>query len=397
MDKIKNLSIKKTIVLYLAVSLVIGFFSGALAMDIAEKTQQQIWYKYADADEYSRSGDSQSGNHEMKAARVSQSEMTEQDGLLSQLCDFLETYSILVFSFISMIGAVMLFYRNKISIPLSELTAASEMIAENELNFQITYKNRDELGRLCSEFEKMRGALAANNRYMWKMVEEQKALRSAIAHDIRSPLSVLKGYQEMLIEFVPEEQFDRKRIMEMLQAGMNQIDRLDQFIESMRVLSRLEDRTMDLEEIPLNSLTVQIEACVKILEKEMDKKGTVNQITPDRKIWADKAAVLEVADNLLSNAFRYAKHEVQAELTADAGELTILVSDDGSGFKEDTDKVAEAYFHANPQDELQHFGLGMYISRLYCENHGGRLLVCNQKDGGASVKAVFSIAMQESS
>ena len=61
------------------------------------------------------------------------------------------------------------------------------------------------MGTLCKEFEMMRSDLADNNRKMWRMIEDEKALRNAIAHDIRSPLSILRGYQEMLLEFVSAE------------------------------------------------------------------------------------------------------------------------------------------------------------------------------------------------
>ena len=57
----------------------------------------------------------------------------------------------------------------------------------------------------AEEFERMKEQLAENNHQLWKMIEEEKALRAAIAHDIRSPLSVLEGYQEMLSEYLPEE------------------------------------------------------------------------------------------------------------------------------------------------------------------------------------------------
>lgn len=52
------------------------------------------------------------------------------------------------------------------------------------------------MGGLCKEFERMRGQLAENNQQLWKMLEEEKALRAAIAHDIRSPLSVLEGIRK---------------------------------------------------------------------------------------------------------------------------------------------------------------------------------------------------------
>lgn len=395
MEKLKNLSIRKTIALYLVIGLVAGFLGGALAMQVAEDAQQEIWYKYIDDDKYWDATYNQGRNYEVKVARVDESDMTKQDNVLSQVCDFFVTYSILLFSMINMIAAVILFYRHKIAVPLAELAAASEMIGKNELDFKITYTNRDELGRLCMEFEKMRKSLEANNRRMWKTIEEQKALRAAIAHDMRSPLAVFRGYQEMLLEFVPEEQLDEEQIVEMLKAGMKQVERMEHFIESIRTLSRLEDRVMEYKEVSIDSLAGQIAEIVRIYERDSGKKGTIVTKTPGQILCLDKEVVLEVADNLLTNAFRYAGHEVYVEVETDGEELSISVSDDGSGFKEDIDKVAEAYYHSNPQDDLQHFGLGMYISRIYCEVHGGKLLVGNLESGGAIVKALFSTTMQE--
>lgn len=62
---------------------------------------------------------------------------------------------------------------------------------------------------------------------------------------------------------------------------------------------------------------------------------------------------------------------------------------DGIGFQENIDRVTQAFYHENPQDDLKHFGMGMYISRIYCERHGGKLLIKNVADGGAEVEAVF--------
>lgn len=64
---------------------------------------------------------------------------------------------------------------------------------------------------MCKEFERMRGQLAENNQQLWKMLEEEKALRAAIAHDIRSPLSVLEGYQEMLSEYLPKKEINMEQ------------------------------------------------------------------------------------------------------------------------------------------------------------------------------------------
>ncbi len=88
------------------------------------------------------------------------------------------------------------------------------MIAYNELDFHVSYENKDEMGTLCKEFEMMRSDLADNNnRKMWRMIDDEKALRNAIAHDIRSPLSILRGYQEMLLEFVSAESIKKQRML----------------------------------------------------------------------------------------------------------------------------------------------------------------------------------------
>lgn len=76
------------------------------------------------------------------------------------------------------------------------------------------------------------------------MTEDEKALRAAIAHDIRSPLSVLKGYQEMLLEFIPKGSLDTASTLDMLREGMKQIVRMNSFIDTMKNMTKLEEREL---------------------------------------------------------------------------------------------------------------------------------------------------------
>ena len=66
------------------------------------------------------------------------------------------------------------------------------------MDFSIDYDNKDELGQLCASIEIMRTTIEDNFSKMWRQVEERKALNAAFAHDLRTPLTVLKGYNEML-------------------------------------------------------------------------------------------------------------------------------------------------------------------------------------------------------
>lgn len=390
-DKIRNLSVRKTIILYMSVSLVCSFFLSALIMKSASHTQRQIWWNYVDKDKYfkavEREGDIP--YYIAEVPRPPSSDMSRMDYQISELCDFLQTYTVLILSIVGSCISVFLFYKHKLKKPLDELEQASVRIASNDLDFRITYENRDELGRLCQEFERMRGQLSQNNQKTWRMIEEERALRAAIAHDIRSPLSVLKGYQEMLIDFLPDGTIDTEKAMEMLSESMKQIGRMDTFVETMRKMNSLEQRNLLPGQITAEQLKAEIQAEISILKSAKEKQVILKVPETSEVFRGDKEVILEVLENLLSNAFRYAKERIEVTVLVTGSELRIHMEDDGTGFQENAEKVTKAFHQQNIKDSLKHAGMGMYISRLYCEKHGGSLLLENKKTGGAVVTAIF--------
>lgn len=452
MERIRNLSIRKSIGLYLAVSLTVSFLAAVAVMKCASYVQERVWWKYVDEDRYFEAVNGEGRDYMVNVPRPAAGEMGKVDYEISEICDFLQTYTVLFLSIGGSFLAVYLFYRQKLAPPLRELSEASRRIGENDLDFAVTYENRDELGRLCHEFERMRQELVQNNRRLWQNIEDERELRAAIAHDIRSPLSVLKGYQEMLLAFLPEGTISTRKAAEMLGEGMKQIDRMDVFIETMRKLSSLEDRALLSWEITAESLQKELQAEIDVLaagrektvvlaveegagQEEMpaagrekavvlEEEGTAKKArsrdvqdertAAGRAMWdaqrtgsravqgeeaektsapaaftGDKEVILEVAENLLSNALRYAGETVEITASVTETELSLRVRDDGCGFGEDIGELTKAFHRQNIRDSLKHAGLGMYISRLYCEKHGGRLLLENDERGGASVTAVF--------
>ena len=389
MDKIRNLSVRKTILLYMAVALLCSFLLSAVIVRTASRIQMRVWWNYADEEAYFKAAESQGPYSVTDIPRPNEFEMTQSDHFVSELCDFLQTYTILILSMAGSCAAVFLFYRNKLKKPIEELALASKKIAENHLDFNITYENKDEMGVLCMEFERMREQLAENNRILWKNIEEEKMLRAAIAHDIRSPLSVLKGYQEMLAEYLPSADINMEQAMEMLSESRHQIERMDTFVEAMRKMSSLENREPAVGEISARQLEADIRAEIAILEKEYGVQCILQVPASNEIFCGDKEIILEVTENLLSNALRYGKHQVEIMVRVGYSELSIYVRDDGDGFIEDAEKIVEAFHGQNVKDSLKHAGIGMYISRLYCEKHGGKLVLENDEQGGAVVTAIF--------
>ncbi len=346
-DRIRNLSVRKTIILYLAISLVCSFLLSAAITRLAYKAQQRIWWKYTDQERYFEAIEKEEGGYLAEIQRPDSLEMLPWDRTLNEVCDFLDTYTVLILSIAGSCLAVFLFYRHKLRIPMEELRQASKRIAKNDLDFVITYDNQDEMGSLCREFERMRGELAGNNREMWRMLEDERELRAAIAHDVRSPLAVLKGYLEMLTAYLPDGTIDPAKALEMLAESRKQIERMDVFVETMQKLNSLEQRTLLPGPVTAGSLQEEIQAELDILG-QVEKKRIILQVPETDAVFSgDREIILEVMENLLSNGLQYAK------------------------------------------DSLKYAGMGMYISRLYCEKHGGMLLLENEEQGGAAVTAVF--------
>lgn len=389
MDKIKNLSLRKTIVLYMIVSLMVSFVLSVLIMRMAAAIQDDIWWKYVDQEKYFEMAEGDGGEYLTDVPRPNSYEMENFDYHVSEICDFIQTFTVLIVSVIGNIIAVFLFYKHKLKYPIEELELASRQVGRNNLNFHIIYKNKDEMGRLCGEFERMREQLAENNHQLWKVIEEERVLRAAIAHDIRSPLSVLEGYQEMLSEYLPKKEINMVQALEMVNESKKQIERMDKFVETMRKMSSLDTRELVAEEITSKQLEIDIRAEMNVFEKKFGKQYELECSETAEKFSGDQEVILEVIENLLSNAFRYAKTKVEMEVLLTCFELQIRVKDDGVGFTVDRQKATELFYQQNVKDSLKHSGMGMYISRLYCEKHGGQLLIENEKKNGAVITAVF--------
>lgn len=191
------------------------------------------------------------------------------------------------------------------------------------------------------------------------------------------------------MDYLPDGTVDTETAMEMLSESWKQIERMDHFVETMRKMSSLEQRTLLSRPITAKELEDDIKAELVVLEAEKEKQVVLELREIGDVFLGDKEVILEVTENLLSNALRYAKKQITINVSVTQQELKICVEDDGSGFDRDMETVTKAFYQQNVKDSLNHAGMGMYISRLYCEKHGGRLVVENSEAGGAAVTAIF--------
>ncbi len=287
-----------------------------------------------------------------------------------------------VYSALCIIAAALLFYKNKLRMPLLELCEASEKISKNDLGFSIEYDSKDELGQLCNSFEIMRATLENNFSQMWRQVEDGKQLNAAFAHDLRTPLTVLKGYNEML------QISEDRQTREIAVTIGKHISRMEVYVSSMSNLRRLEDTQPEYETISLQPFLSSLQESAQIVCKQNEKKLYLQNETTACEICIDRSFITQVCNNLLSNAVRYALTSVTLSFSIQNNGLCLCVSDDGKGFDNNTIyKVTNPYF-TEEANRTEHFGLGLYICKLLCERHGGNLKIDNLSCG-AKVSAFF--------
>lgn len=388
MDKIKqglrNLSLRKSIILYIllfaavAAVLSIGITQGCQIAEerisIANTRTAERYYLTNEAGE--KLGDGVLISKENIPYSV-------QDARTIQVINVIETLAVPLSFSLCMLAAVFVFYRNKLKHPLTILDKASEQIANNELEFTIDYEGQDEMGRLCTSFEKMRFSLQQNNRLMWRQMEQRKRLNAAFAHDLRTPLTVLKGYSEIL-----HLQNDSFAVKETALTMSKHIERLERYVNSMSTLQRMEDIEPDYQRIEIGEFSNHAEQMVSMICQRAGKHWCFHSYIHSTVALMDIEMFSQVIENLVSNAAYHAGNNVEVILSELGYMLSITVSDDGAGFSDDSLANAAEPYYTESSDKSKHFGLGLYICKLLCEKHNGHLQIRNTDKGG-EVTAFF--------
>lgn len=390
MNKINNLSLKKALIAYILFGFVIIASLIAVTQSLCSRWNMLIMSKYNDASTGVADG------IEIIIPFYSYKEFNKTDRMLLEIIDFIQTWSTVAYSIAGIIGVSYFYYYNKLKGPLELLTEAADKVGHNDLDIEIYYDKNDEMGRLCRSFDSMRKQLLAGNQKMWDMMEEQRRINAVFAHDLRTPLTVLKGYADLLNKYVPEGKIDEKKLLSTISLMSDHIRRLENYTDTMKKINRL-------DEVPLNRMPLRASELVKKLKettKVLNGKNGIylefvsNFKESDPTILVDEVIVSEVFDNLISNAVRYAKSKTKIILSMSEDEKNLLLSvaDDGEGFgAADLSMATKAYYKDSRCRNGEHFGIGLYVCKVLCEKHKGYIVLENGMDSGAIVTAAFAV------
>ncbi|MEI3197224.1 MAG: ATP-binding protein [Lachnospiraceae bacterium] len=305
--------------------------------------------------------------------------------LFLDIVNLFRCIAIPLWSLLCVVVCGIIFYHRKIEKPISILLEASENISNNRLDFSVEVPEKNEFGELCLSFEKMRVALKENNIEMWRQVEERKRLNAAFSHDLRTPLTVLKGQSEILSKYVPK--MSEEKIIETAETMKRHIIRLETYVNTMNDLQRSEDVEVKKELVDVKELEHQMRITGAAVCKGKEFVLYQNIFDVD-SVKIDTSIAMQVYENLLSNAVRYAKRKIEIAIDKKDSLLLLNVVDDGAGFTaKDLSNAMKPFYKAENEINNEHFGMGLNICKMLCEKHGGYLQISNEN--GAKAVAAF--------
>lgn len=380
--RIKNLPIIPTFILLSTAFILMAMLLVETEQTILHNAQREIVFEYTDRIEGFNGIRAWSDNTEyyFSAADSNKIQTYEMFAWLLPPLTYL----------LCMFFASWLFYIIKLKKPLHILSTSTAQIANNNLDFVIAYDKTDEMGQLCSAFEKMRSMLDANNREMWRQMDDRKRLNAAFSHDLRTPLTVLEGHLNILQKYAPTGKLSADEISETYCVMAEQLNRLKSYVSSMNDLQRLEDIPISVKQVSAADLLETLKDTAKII---CNKKQLVyqNKVHTD-VLLLDADIVMQVFENLLSNAVRYAKTSVLVTCETKDSTFSVSVMDDGNGFEAIALKAAtDPFYTTEKKADSQHFGLGLNICKILCLRHGGHIVLNNRSSGGACVTATFGM------
>lgn len=261
---------------------------------------------------------------------------------------------------------------------LAGLAQVTEKIACNDLDFEVQSSNIREMEDSMRSLEKMKDALKISLQQQWEAEQSRNRQLSALAHDIKTPLTVIRGNAELLTEgkICPEDLFCAKEILK------NACD-IDRYLDSMRQVLKGQDKKTEQEIIPCDRLLEEF-------QKEAQNMGAAGRIPVCLKNGASmectgeisccRAELLRAWKNIVSNGLEHTRPEKGIQIEAfekskDGKYLVVSVRDYGKGFtKEALLHGAEAFFSGDEsRHDRNHQGLGLSIAEKFIEEQGGFL------------------------
>ncbi len=320
---------------------------------------------------------------EMRAA------MPEQ-GPLSLMTAILLLVILLLTSIILTVWIIQSVYR-----PISRLNHAMQAIKDGNLDQVLESKDGGEFGELFANYEDMRMRLRESAEEKAQQEERNRELISNISHDLKTPITAIKGYVEGIMDGVADTP---EKMQKYIRTIYNKATDMDRLINELTVYS-----TVDNDRIPYKFMRINVDEyfgdCVEEVSLDLEQRGIAfhytNMVAQDVRVIADPEQMKKVINNIISNSIKYIdkpKGIINMRILDDGESIRVEIEDNGKGIAQrDLQRIFERFYRtdASRNSAQGGSGIGLSIVRKIIEDHGGYIWATSREGEGTCMHFVL--------
>ena len=279
--------------------------------------------------------------------------------------------------------------------PLGKMQLAAKNIKEGNLDFELNPTSDDELGQLCRDLEDMRKRLKDNVEEKIKYDKENKELISNISHDLKTPVTTIKGYAEGIMDGVADTPEKMERYIRTI---YNKATEMNTLINELTLYTKI-----DTNRIPYNFNTLSVNAyfddCAEDLAVEMESRnvefGYFNYVADNVKIIADAEQIKRVVHNIVNNSLKYMdkpKGKINLRVKDVGDFVQVELEDNGKGIAaKDLPNIFDRFYRtdASRNSSKGGSGIGLSIVKKIIEDHGGKIWATSREETGTTMYFVI--------
>jgi signal transduction histidine kinase len=275
--------------------------------------------------------------------------------------------------------------------PLNTLRIATNQIRDGNLDYSIRIKEDDEIGVLCEDFEKMRIKLKELMQERIQYEEDTRELISNISHDLKTPLTAIKGYAEGIMDGVADTKEKKDKYLKTIYTKANAMTSL---VDELSLYSKIDCNTMPYDFLNIN-LERYFNDCINELTLDLEVKNIdlayFNYADSELNVVADAEQLKRVINNIIGNSAKYIgrKKGIINIRIREANEfLEVEIEDNGKGIsKEDLGNIFDRFYRTDVSRNSSKggSGLGLAISKKIIEDHGGKIWASSKEKVGTSI------------
>ncbi len=298
--------------------------------------------------------------------------------------------SILIVLFVTGMLLIVWLYKGVLK-PINKLKEATKRVKEGDLNFRLEKTGEDEIGELSTDFEEMRAHLKAEIDTRVQYEEDLRSLIGNISHDLKTPLTTIKGYVEGMMDGVADTPEKQEKYLRTIRSKAEDMTRM---VEELSLYMRIDCKSYPyyFEKVKLTDFFAD---CIEEDEPELEQRhveiSLESHLVGDDEVYADREQLKRITMNIIGNAVKYLSKEsgkITITLLEEPAYVRTEISDTGAGIAEkDLPHIFERFYRGDTSRNTKTggSGLGLAIVKQIVEDHGGSVSVRSKKGEGTVI------------